>query len=127
MKCVSKLLNRLCNLVLRRLQHESVGRDAGLTLDQLREIRFTPSFVSGLQSKHSTSLTPELTAAMVLTDFMTDAVKVHQPVFDNLHKFLSDKQMVDAVATVGTYNLVSRFVVALDVDSKMDVPVPAPT
>ncbi|KAI0663611.1 AhpD-like protein [Cubamyces menziesii] len=108
------------------LQHESVGRDAGLTLDQLREIRFTPSFVSGLQSKHSTSLTPELTAAMVLTDFMTDAVKVPQPVFDNLHKFLSDKQMVDAVATVGTYNLVSRFVVALDVDSKMDVPVPVP-
>ncbi|KAI0374144.1 4-carboxymuconolactone decarboxylase [Pilatotrama ljubarskyi] len=107
------------------LQHESVGREAGLTLEQLREIRLTPAFLSPL-TPH-TSLTPELSAAMLLTDFMTNAVKVPQPVFDGLHKFLNDKQMVDAVGTVGTYNLVSRFVVALDVDSKMDVPVPIPT
>ncbi|KAI0355583.1 4-carboxymuconolactone decarboxylase [Trametes cingulata] len=107
------------------IQHEPVGRQAGLTLDQLREIRLTPAFLSPLA--FNSSLTPELSAAMLLTDFMTNAVKVPQPVFDGLHKFLDDKQMVDAVATVGTYNLVSRFVVALDVDSKMDVPVPIPT
>ena len=47
--------------------------------------------------------------------------------FDQLHSFLNDTQMVDAVATVGGYNFVSRFVVALDVDSKMDVPVPIPS
>ncbi|KAI9060298.1 4-carboxymuconolactone decarboxylase [Trametes sanguinea] len=107
------------------LQHESVGRQAGLTLDQLREIRLTPAFLSPLSP--NTSLTPELSAAMLFTDFMTEAINVPQPVFDNLHKFLSDKQIVDAVATVGTYNLVSRFVVALNVDGKMDVPVPIPT
>ncbi|KAI0769748.1 AhpD-like protein [Trametes elegans] len=107
------------------LQHESPGREAGLTLEQLREIRLTPAFLSPLVP--NASLTPELSAALLLTDFMTKAVKVPQPVFDGLHKFLDDKQMVDAVATVGTYNLVSRFVVALDVDSKSEVPVPIPT
>ncbi|OSD06765.1 hypothetical protein PYCCODRAFT_1403500 [Trametes coccinea BRFM310] len=106
------------------LQHESVGRQAGLTLEQLREIRLTPAFLSPLTV--NTSLTPELSAAMLFTDFMTEAINVPQPVFDGLHKFLSDKQIVDAVATVGTYNLVSRFVVALNVDGKMDVPVPIP-
>ncbi|KAJ2969686.1 hypothetical protein NUW54_g12905 [Trametes sanguinea] len=64
---------------------------------------------------------------MLFTDFMTEAIYVPQSAFDGLHEFLSDKQMVDAVATVGTYNLVSRFVVALNVDGKMDVPVPIPT
>ncbi|KAH9858413.1 4-carboxymuconolactone decarboxylase [Lenzites betulinus] len=107
------------------LQHESVGRAAGLTLDQLREIRLTPAFLSPLTP--GTTLTPELSAALIFADFMTNAVKVPQPVFNNLHQFLTDEQIVDAVATVGTYNLVSRFVVALDVDSKMDVPVPIPT
>ncbi|KAI9060299.1 4-carboxymuconolactone decarboxylase [Trametes sanguinea] len=105
--------------------HEPVGRQAGLTLDQLREIRLTPAFQSPFSP--NTSLTPELSAAMLFTDFMTEAIYVPQSAFDGLHKFLSDKQIVDAVATVGTYNLVSRFVVALNVDGKMDVPVPIPS
>ncbi|KAI8972257.1 4-carboxymuconolactone decarboxylase [Trametes punicea] len=105
--------------------HESVGREAGLTLEQLREIRLTSPFLSPFAL--NSSLTPELSAAMLFADFMTEAVMVPQSVFNGLHMFLSDKQMVDAVATVGTYNLVSRFLVALDVDGKMDVPVPIPT
>lgn len=63
---------------------------------------------------------------MLLADFMTKNVNVPQPVFDGLKKFLNNQQMVDAVATVGVYNLVSRFVEALNVDDKMDVPVPVP-
>ena len=108
-----------------RLQHEPVGASVGLTLDQLREIRLTPAF--GSTHTQKTSLTPALSAAIIFADFMTESVQVPQTVFDGLHKFLDDKQMVDAVATVGGYNLVSRFVVALDVDSKANVPVPIPT
>ena len=107
-----------------RIQHEPEGRKTGLTTANLREIRLTPPFESkGRRSTH----TSELRAAMLLADAMTLDVKVSQKVFDGLHQFLSDKQMVDAVGTIGTYNLVSRFVVALDVDSKMDVEVPIPT
>ena len=64
---------------------------------------------------------------MLFADFMTKSVQVPQPIFDKLHQFLDDKQMVDAVATVGGYNFVSRLVVALNVDRKMDVPVPIPS
>ncbi|KAI0744191.1 4-carboxymuconolactone decarboxylase [Daedaleopsis nitida] len=107
------------------LQHESVGRSAGLTVAQLREIRLTPAFVS--IPANASSLTPELRAAMLFADHMTKSVKVPQGVFDSLNEFLNTTQMVDAVATVGGYNFVSRFVVALDVDSKMNTPVPIPT
>ncbi|TFK90032.1 4-carboxymuconolactone decarboxylase [Polyporus arcularius HHB13444] len=107
------------------LQHEPVGRSAGLTLPQLREIRLTHAFASEHTPK--SSLTPELKAAMLFADFMTKSVQVPQPVFDGLHKFLDDKQMVDAVATVGGYNFVTRLVVALNVDGKMDVVVPIPS
>ena len=113
----------LINGPAHRLQHEPVGASVGLTLQQLREIRLTPPF----GSTPKTSLTPELHAALVFADFMSESVKVPQGVFDNIHKFLDYKQMVDAVATVGGYNFVSRFVVALDVDSKANVPVPIPT
>ncbi|CDO75676.1 hypothetical protein BN946_scf184941.g29 [Trametes cinnabarina] len=117
--------NNTIPATMRELMHEPAGRQAGLSPQQLQEIRLTPAFSSPLAI--NTSLTPELSAAMLFTDFMTEAINVPQPVFDGLHRFLSDKQIVDAVATVGTYNLVSRFVVALNVDSKMDVPVPIPT
>lgn len=107
----------------RRIQHEPSGREAGLTLAQLREIRLTPAHATVARS----SLSAELQAAMLLTDSITKDVKVPQATFDGLHKFLSDKQMVDAVGTAATYNLVARFVVALDVDSKANVAVPVPT
>ena len=109
-----------------RLKHEPVARAAGLTIENLREIRTTPAFGLDTNSSES-SLTPELQAAMRLADAMTKDIKVPQDVFDGLRKFLNEQQMVDAVGAVATYNLVSRFVVALDVDGKMDVDVPIPS
>ena len=103
------------------MKHEPVGRSAGLTVLQLREIRLARAF----SAEHLRSLTPEFKAAMLFTDFMTKRVQVPQPIFDGLHRFLDDKQMVDAVATVGGY-FVSRFVVALNVDGKIDMLVPVP-
>lgn len=73
------------------------------------------------------TLGAELTAAMAFTDWITKSVHVPDNVFGNLQRFLNDKQMVEATATTGGYNLVSRFVVALNVDGKMDVPVPIPS
>ena len=104
------------------MKHEPIGRSAGLTVPQLREIRLARAFAA----EHLRSLTPEFKAAMLFTDFMTKRVQVPQPIFDGLHKFLDGKQMVDAVATVGGYNFVSRFVVALNVDGKIDMLVPVP-
>ncbi|KAI0072659.1 4-carboxymuconolactone decarboxylase [Panus rudis PR-1116 ss-1] len=114
----------LNNAAYQWLQHEPVARSVGFTTEQLREIRFEPAFLE--PANPNSKLTEQQRAALLLADFMTKSIKVPQPVFDGLKKFMTDKQMVDAVATVGVYNLVSRFVVALNVDDKMDVPVPVP-
>ncbi|THH04704.1 hypothetical protein EW146_g10110 [Bondarzewia mesenterica] len=114
------------------LQHEPVGRGAGLTTSQLQTIRFAPPFV-GMVHEHAEhaqafngTLSPSLAAALDFADWSTKAVRIPQNVYDNLGVFLTDKQMVEATATVGMYNFVSRFVVGLNIDDEMDVPVPIP-
>ncbi|OBZ70616.1 hypothetical protein A0H81_09095 [Grifola frondosa] len=89
----------LNNAAYEWIQHEPVGRSAGLTTEQLREIRLTPAFLGTLAPE--SSLTPALSAAMLFADFMTKSVHIPQPVFDTLKQYLDDKQMVDAAATVG--------------------------
>lgn len=107
------------------LQHESVGRSAGLTTGQLLMIRFVPPLFNMTQLVPT--LTPALAAVMAFTDAITVQVHVSDAIFDNLRNFLNDTQLVEAAATAGGYNFVSRFVVSLNVDAKMDVPVPVPT
>jgi alkylhydroperoxidase family enzyme len=41
---------------------------------------------------------------------------VPDELFDALADFLDQRQIVELTATVGTYNLVSRFLVALQID-----------
>jgi len=102
------------------IQHESVGRAVGLTIDELREIRLTPPL-------GTTALTPRLSAALLFADYSTKEVRVPQEIFDCLRGYLdNDRQMVEAVATVAGYNMVSRILVALDVKGKANVEVPVP-
>ena len=119
------MYDKLTTTVFSRLKHEPVARKAGLTTENLREIRLAPPFQLGLNGTPS-SLPPELQAAMRLADAMTKEVKVPKEVFDGLRAFLDDRQMVEAVGAVGAYNMVSRFTVALDVDGKMESEVPVP-
>lgn len=107
------------------IQHEPVGRSAGLTTEQLRVIRLTSPFSN--ERRIRDVLGDQLAAALTFTDWITKSVRVPDNVFNNLRRFLSDQQIVEATATTGGYNLVSRFVVALNVDGKMDVPVPIPS
>ncbi|KAF9263417.1 4-carboxymuconolactone decarboxylase [Marasmius fiardii PR-910] len=107
------------------IQHEAVGRSAGLTTEQLRVIRLTPAFSNEKHVKDV--LGEELAAALAFTDWITKNVHVPDDVFNNLRRFLNDQQIVEATATTGGYALVSRFVVALNVDGKMNVPVPIPS
>jgi alkylhydroperoxidase family enzyme len=55
-------------------------------------------------------------ATLLYADEMTRHVKVDDRTFDRLRKVgFSDKEIVEITATVASYNLVSRFLVALDV------------
>lgn len=47
-----------------------------------------------------------------LTDTMTRDIDVPDTVFNNVSRHFSDQQMVDLVATVASYNMVSRFLTA---------------
>jgi alkylhydroperoxidase family enzyme len=71
-------------------------------------------------------LGPSLAAAMTFADWITKSVYVPDNVFANLKNFLNNQQLVEATATSGGYNFVSRFLVALNVDGKMNIPVPIP-
>ena len=57
-------------------------------------------------------------AALRLAIEMTRSIEVGDETFERARKFLGDRQLVELVGTIATYNLVSRFLVALGVDEK---------
>jgi 4-carboxymuconolactone decarboxylase len=65
-----------------------------------------------------------MAAALAYADAMTVNVKVPQEVFDALKVHLNDQEIMEATATVASYNLVSRVLVALDVNDMADTEVP---
>jgi alkylhydroperoxidase family enzyme len=85
--------------------HEPHARAAGLTDPQIDAIR-----------GDGAALTPEHRAVLAYTDAMTRDITVPDRVFDALREFLNERQLVELTATVGVYNLVSRFLVALDIE-----------
>lgn len=54
-------------------------------------------------------------AVLRYTEEMTKNVKVSDETFSVLKELFSDREIVEITATVGAYNCVSRFLVALDV------------
>jgi alkylhydroperoxidase family enzyme len=121
------------------IHHEHVGRDAGLTTSQLVVVRDVlkpapPPSAPGL-------LTSLQAAALAFADASTKEIKVSDAIFNSLSNELnrlSGRQDVDSVhetvqnllveaaAVVATYNMVSRFLVSLDVAGKSNELVPWP-
>lgn len=56
-------------------------------------------------------------AVLAYTDSMTRQVQVPDAVFDALRPFFEPRQLVELTATVATYNMVSRFLEALQIHS----------
>ena len=99
------------------------GTRAGLSKQQLAVIRDTSTALSDKVNPGSV-LTETQEACLIYTDWMTKNVRVPKEVFDRVHALLSDQNIVEVSATVGCYNMVSRYLVALDVGDMADVPVP---
>lgn len=99
---------------------------AGLTTEQLLVIRLAPPFFASQGLDFTPILGPDLVAVMTFTDWVTVNIRVPDDVFNALRPFLNDSQLVEATATAVGYNGGSRLVRALNVDDKMDVPVPIP-
>lgn len=54
-------------------------------------------------------------AVLTYTDVMTREVEVPGPMFDAVRRLFGDRELVELTATVAAYNLVSRFLVALEI------------
>lgn len=62
--------------------------------------------------------TPRERAILRLTSEMTRSIAVSDSCFDEVRKAMRDeKELVELIGLVATYNMVSRFVVALEIDA----------
>jgi alkylhydroperoxidase family enzyme len=55
-------------------------------------------------------------AVLALAQKLTESVEVDDPTFDAAREYLPPRQLVELVVTVGYYNMVSRFLVGLQID-----------
>ena len=84
----------------------------------------TPAQVEALRDPAHTAHTSALLAlfdeaeqaTLQLTIEMTRTVAVSDPTFDRVRHLLGDRHTVELVAVIATYNMVSRFLVALGIE-----------
>ncbi len=86
--------------------HEPEALRAGLSPAQVEALR------AGAGTE---ALTAVQRACLAYTDAMTRDVAVGEPLFTALRAHLNERELVELTATVGAYNLVSRFLVALQI------------
>ncbi|THU98642.1 alpha/beta-hydrolase [Dendrothele bispora CBS 962.96] len=115
------------------IHHEHVGRDCGLNTSQLYLIRDT----SSLPSSTDTTLTPLQSSALAFADQSTSKIHVDPSTTSSLLSALktlasndtskAQDLLVECAAIVSSYNMVSRFLVSLDIAAMSDNPVPWPS
>ena len=121
------------------IHHEQLARAAGVTTEQLTrigDIRTPLPEINLLTTCGPGQLSLPQAAVLRLAEDMT--VDVHlgrDGILPTLEAFqrseLGDtdtlyRKVVEAVSTCAAYNMTSRFVVALDVDDRADIPCPVP-
>ena len=82
-------------------------KSGGVSKEAIEKLKDREAKGEGLDEKHA--------AVLEVTDAMTLNVIVPNGKFDKLREHFSEQEIVEIVATVGAYNCVSRFLVALDV------------
>jgi alkylhydroperoxidase family enzyme len=93
------------------LHHAPAARQEGLTDEQLAAL---PDW------QGATCFDAREQAVLAYADQMTIRIKVDDLVFDALRHYFTAQDIVELTATVATYNLVARFLIALLVDLDED-------
>ncbi|KDN35918.1 alpha/beta-hydrolase [Tilletiaria anomala UBC 951] len=132
--------------------HEGVARKAGLTNEQLARVGDVSLSITSLSDPSSADnpsagagniLSRLQNAALAFAEASTAHVQVPDAVFGELKEALKEsiamqgdagadketllnEKLVEAAATVATYNMVSRFLVATDIDDKANTPCAVP-
>jgi AhpD family alkylhydroperoxidase len=89
--------------------HERDARAAGLQDAQLAALR-------NADAQQHPDLDARQRRVIAYTDAMTRDVRVPDTVFDALRTDFGEAELVELTATVAAYNMVSRFLVALEVE-----------
>ena len=89
-------------------QHAPIALQSGVTQEQLDDLA---------QWSGSLRYTQAQRAVLALTDGMTKNVQVPAGLVDAARQFLTAREVVELVATIAAYNMVSRFLEALDIHS----------
>jgi AhpD family alkylhydroperoxidase len=89
-------------------QHASIALREGLTAEQIRVL---PNW----QGKHL--FDPPQRAALAYCDAMTREVHVSLSVFEAVRQHFDERLLVELTATIGAYNMVSRFLEAIGIAS----------
>jgi len=87
--------------------HEPVARRNGVTDGQLLVLHHAAA-------QQAAVFSPLERAVLAYADAMTTDVVISPEVFDAVAVQLDPRQLVELTAVIGTYNMVSRFLVAMD-------------
>jgi len=88
-------------------QHAPVALAEGLTQAQVDAVA---------DWQHSTLFDARARDVLAYADAMTLQVQVPKELFDTLRSHLDDRELVELTATVAAYNMVSRFLEALQIE-----------
>jgi 4-carboxymuconolactone decarboxylase len=89
--------------------HEPVARCCGVTDAQLGALRRSPG-----QATRPDVFSPLERSVLDYAEAMTVAIDVTPHMFDSVAAQLDPRQLVELTSVVATYNMVSRFLVAMD-------------
>ena len=88
-------------------KHVVIGKQAGVTMDQINELS---------KWKSSNKFTDIERTVLQYTDEVTLNVKVSDSTFADLKRFFDDAAIVKLTVTIGYYGMVSRILVALQIE-----------
>ena len=105
--------------------HEPLARAAGMTVDQLSYLRQVPASrrLNETLAPKKGLFSPQQSAVLALVDHSTINVKVPKNVFEEAKDYFDDKVLAEIMITCAAYNMVSRFLVGMDVLNASEVPV----
>ena len=89
-------------------QHAPIALKEGVSQAQLDELQTW---------KSSTLFDDRTRAVLAYTDAMTRDIQVDDTVFEAIRSHFSNREVVELTATIATYNMVSRFLEALQIHS----------
>lgn len=96
--------------------HAPIALKAGVSqeaIDQLKTAAYDKNHTALKALAHL--FTPEQLVALKLTDAMTKEITVSDDLYAEVKPYFNDHQQVDLVATAAAYNMVSRFLEALQI------------